>query len=100
MPKMSIKVPHQLTQEEATTRIHTLLSDLKNEHGDQIRDLKETWNGNRCDFSFKAMGFSTSGTLVVTDSGAELTGNLPFAALPFKGKIEETIRQRAERLLA
>jgi hypothetical protein len=100
MPKMSITVPHRLSQDEAQNRIQSLLGDLKEQHGDQISDLKEEWRGNRCAFSFKAMGFSTSGTLIVTPSKAELSGSLPFAALPFKGRIESEIRQRAEQLLA
>ena len=65
-----------------------------------MSDLKEEWQGNRCTFSFKAKGFSTSGTLTVTSTQAELRGSLPFAALPFKGRIESEIRQRAEQLLS
>ena len=56
MPKMSLTIPHRLTQEEALERIHSLLGDLKKQHGDQITDLKEDWQGNRCAFSFKVMG--------------------------------------------
>ena len=100
MPKMSLTIPHRLTQEEALERIHSLLGDLKKQHGDQITDLKEDWQGNRCAFSFKVMGFSTSGTLTVTPTRAELSGSIPIAALPFKGRIESEIRQRAEQLLS
>ena len=91
--------PTSLTQEEALTRIQSLLGDLKQQQGDQISDLKEEWQGNRCTFSFKAKGFSTSGTLTVTSTQAELRGSLPFAALPL-GRIESEIRQRAEQLLS
>jgi hypothetical protein len=100
MPKMTINVPHRLSEEEALTRIKTLLGDLKQRHGDHITEVKEVWQGNRADFSFKAMGFSTAGTLSVTPTEAELSGSLPFAALPFKGRIEGEIRKRAEELLS
>jgi hypothetical protein len=100
MPKMSIVVPHSLTQEEALTRVQRLLGDMKQQYGDQISELNETWSGNRGEFSFKAMGFATSGTLAVTPSQLELDGSLPFAAMPFKSKIESTIRERAQKLLA
>ena len=100
MPGMSIVVPHALTQNEALTRIKDLLATVKTDYGDKVTDLTESWSGNRADFAFKAMGMGVSGNLVVTSSQIELKGNLPFAALPFKGRIEETIRSRATQLLA
>ena len=100
MPGMSIVVPHALTQDEALGRIRKLLGEVKSDYGDKVTDLSETWSGNRADFAFKAMGMGVSGNLVVTSNQVELKGNLPFAALPFKGRIEETIRTRANQLLA
>jgi hypothetical protein len=97
---MTITVPHRLTEDEAVARVKTLLEDLKQRHGDLISDVREDWQGNRARFSFKAMGFSTAGTLTVTPAQAELDGSLPFAALPFKGRIESEIRRRAEELLS
>ena len=100
MPGMSIVVPHSLTQDQALGRIKGLLATVKTDYGDKVTDLTETWSGNRADFAFKAMGMGVSGTLVVSPGQVELNGKLPFAALPFKGKIEETIRTRATQLLA
>jgi hypothetical protein len=65
-----------------------------------VTDLKESWSGTGGEFSFRAMGFSLSGTLAVTPNDVEMKGNFPFAAVPFKGKIESMIRTRAEQLLA
>ncbi len=100
MPKLKIEVPHKLTQEEALNRIKGLLGEVKTQFADKISNLQENWRGNMGTFSFSAMGFSVSGSLSVTPSMVELFGNLPFAALFFKGKIEATIRERAETLLA
>lgn len=100
MPKMSVVVPHQLTQDEAMGRIRRLLGEVKTDYGDKVTDLKESWSGNRGEFGFKAMGFAVSGTLDVKPGEVALNGNLPFAALPFKSKIETTIRDRATQLLA
>lgn len=93
-------VSHRLTQDEATKRIKTLLSEVKNRFADKISDLREEWNGNTGTFSFSAMGFSVSGTLTVKSSEVELSGTLPFAAMFFKGKIESTIREQARTKLA
>lgn len=100
MAKLNIVVSHCLTQEEAVKRIKTLLGEVKTQFSDKISNLIEEWNGNTGKFSFSAMGFSISGILTVKPAGVELSGNLPFAATFFKGKIESTIRERAETLLA
>ena len=100
MAKLNMVVSHRLTQDEAVTRVKTLLGEVKNQFADKISDLREEWNGNTGKFSFSAMGFSVSGTLIVKSAEVELSGNLPFVALFFKGKIESTIRERAETLLA
>jgi len=100
MPGMTIVVPHQLTQDEAIVRIKRLLGEVKNDYGDKVTDLRETWHDTGGEFAFKAMGFNISGRLQVKPSEVELKGNLPLAALPFKSKIESTIRERATQLLA
>ncbi|KKP85692.1 MAG: hypothetical protein UR88_C0010G0014 [Candidatus Nomurabacteria bacterium GW2011_GWA1_35_8] len=99
MAKLSIVVSHRLSQDEALKRIKTLLSEVKIQFADKISDLREEWNDNTGKFSFSAMGFAVSGILTVNPSAVELSGNLPFAVSFFKGKIESTIRERAETLL-
>ncbi|MDO8504945.1 MAG: polyhydroxyalkanoic acid system family protein, partial [Candidatus Liptonbacteria bacterium] len=61
---------------------------------------REEWNGNLNRFSFSAMGFSVSGTITVKQSTAELSVTLPVALLLCKGRIEDTIRERAEAMFA
>jgi hypothetical protein len=100
MAKLNMSIPHHLSQDEALNRIKRLLGQVKQQYADRVTDLRESWEGNVGTFSFSAMGFSVSGTLNVTPSDVELNGNLPFAAGLFKGKIEQTIRERAEELLA
>ena len=101
MAKISVVVPHRLTQDEAVGRIKKLLGEVKSQFADKISELHEEWNGSVGKFSFSAMKkFSVSGTLTVKPSSVELAGDLPFAASFFKGKIESIIRERAETLLA
>jgi len=100
VPKSTINVPHQLGKDEALNRIKDILVQAKAQYGDKITDLKETWTDDGGAFSFKAMGFRISGDLNVTEANVEIMGDYPFAALPFKGTIEATLRERAERLLA
>ena len=100
MARLDMVVSHHLTQDEALGRIKTLLGQVKNQFADTISNLREDWNGNTGKFSFSAMGFSVSGTLTVKPSRVELSADLPLAAMFFKEKIESTIRERAEILLA
>ena len=99
MPSLNMSVSHHLSQDEALNRIKGLLGQVKTQFSDQISDLRENWSGNKGTFSFSAMGFSVSGTLTVKSGEISLESTLPFAALPFKGKIESTIRERATALL-
>lgn len=99
MPKMNVTVPHQLGRDEALGRLKNLLTDMKQQYGDRVTDLNENWTDAGGTFSFKAMGFKLSGTLNVTDTEMQLNGELPWAAKPFQGTVETTIRERAERLL-
>jgi hypothetical protein len=99
MPVMEMTVPHQLSQDEALRRIMGLLDQVKAEYPDRFSDLHESWSANGGEFSAKIMGMPVSGRLTVTPHEVQLSGNVPFAALPFKGQIEDTIRQQAEQLL-
>lgn len=100
MPKSTVTVAHSLGREEALDRVKGLLSQAKEQYGDRINDLRETWTGSSGEFSFKAMGFKISGSLDVSDTDVEIVGDYPWAAKPFQGTIEATLRERAERLLA
>ena len=44
-------------------------------------------------------GFTISGKLTVDDSSARIEGQLPFAALAFKGKIEKSIAEEMQKQL-
>jgi len=100
MPKSTVSIDHSLGEQEALERIKGMLSQVKENYGSQVSDLEEHWTDNGGSFSFKAMGFKISGDLTVTDSKVMIDAEFPWAAKPFQGTIETTIRERAERLLA
>ncbi len=100
MPSMEMTVAHHLSQEEALRRIQSLLAQVKAQYPDKFSDLHESWTDSGGDFSAKIMGMDVSGHLTVTPTQVQLTGKIPFAALPFQGQIEETIREQAMQLLA
>ncbi|MGE5456766.1 MAG: polyhydroxyalkanoic acid system family protein [Methanococcaceae archaeon] len=99
MSKFSVSVPHNLSETEAQARVQNMMSSLKTQFGSQISDINESWAGNRNDFSFRAMGMSIKGGLTVNPTDVTLDGDLPLAALPFKGTIEKTIKDQLSNLL-
>lgn len=99
MPAIKMQVPHHLTQEEATSRVKTLIQDLRIQFGSQVRHLQEEWSQNGSSFRFDVMGFTVSGTLSIEPTQVELTGQLPMAALPFRNRIETVIRNKLTSLL-
>lgn len=100
MPKSTVTVEHQLGQAEALNRIKGILDQAKEQHGGKVSDLVENWTPTGGTFSFRAMGFKISGGLAVSDHDVQIMGEYPFAAMPFKGAIESTLRERAQKLLS
>jgi hypothetical protein len=100
MPSLKLAFPHQLGQPEAVARLKNLLTRVKDKYQDQVSDLKESWNENTLTFSFSTYGFKVGGDIVVEPSEVRLDGQIPFAAMMFKGKIENALRDQLERELA
>jgi hypothetical protein len=99
MPKFNMTIGHNLTQDEAVKRITSGLEDIKRQFADKIDELQEKWNGNTCEFSVTAMGFTATGTMNVKDSEIEIAANLPFAAFIFKNQIESAVREKLNEFL-
>ena len=100
MPKIDLSVAHQLGQEEAKKRIASLIADSRNRFAGRVSNAAESWNGYVDAFSFEAMGFSVSGKLEVQAAQVVIEMHLPWAAYPFKARIEQEILTHARQLLA
>lgn len=100
MSTLNVKIPHDLSKEEALERIKNMLNNLKKEQKDKITNLKEDWQDNKGSFSFSAMGFDLAGDVNVDDNNVEINSKLPFAVSFFKGAIEEMITKEAKKLLS
>jgi hypothetical protein len=100
MPKISLSVSHQLGQEAAKKRIAGLIADSRARFADQVSQVAESWDGYVDAISFKAMGFNVTGKLDVQAAQVMIELNLPMAAYPLKGRIENEILTHARELLA
>jgi predicted NBD/HSP70 family sugar kinase len=99
MPKINLSVSHNLSQEEAKRRISTLLADSRTRFAGKVSDVTESWSGYVDSFSFEAMGFSVTGKLDVQPAEVHVEMNIPWAAYPLKGRVEDEIRKHARELL-
>ncbi len=100
MPKINASVPHELSQDEALSRVQGRIARIKAQYSGMVSDLKESWDGYAGTFSGSARGFSVSGNLTVDPSEVTVQIALPFVALPLKGQIEARIRSELTALLA
>jgi hypothetical protein len=99
MPSIAVSVPHELGQQEAVRRLEGFMQKLKLKYQDQVKDFQQELTGNSGKFSFSIMGFKVSGTAAIEEKAASVTCDLPFAAMMFKGKIEQEIRDQLTKQL-
>jgi hypothetical protein len=99
MSGYNVSVPHSLGREAALACVQTFLDQVRHNYGDDVSDVRGDWNDNRLDFGFAARGLGVRGMLLVEDNAVQVTGPLPLAAMFFRGRIEQQIRQELEKLL-
>jgi hypothetical protein len=99
VPKFNLEVPHGLSADEAKSRLERFVESLKSQHGDKVSDLEQSWAGNTLSFAFKTFGFKIAGAIASLDKKLDVSGDIPFAAMMFKGKIESEIREQLSRLM-
>lgn len=100
MPNLSVTLPHSLGREEALARLKRYIEKLKARHEDKFSQLDEQWQAHRGQFGFSAFGFSIRADLAVEDDQVQVSGTIPLAAMLFKGKIEQGVRDELTRVLA
>jgi hypothetical protein len=100
MPGFSTEVSHTLGQAEAATRLKSFVEDVQERFKDQVSEVDGAWNDNVLDFSLTTFGLTVTGSLTVDESAARVSGQLPLAAMPFRGKIEQSIADELKQALS
>ena len=100
MPSYQVSVPHQLGREAARARVEKFLEAVQRDYAGQISNVQGGWTGDQLQFGLTAMGLAISGTMAVEESAVQVSGPLPLAAAFFRGRIEQTIRDELQKLLA
>ncbi|MEE2640010.1 MAG: polyhydroxyalkanoic acid system family protein [Planctomycetota bacterium] len=92
MPSFKANFEHNRGKEEALTRLKSFSEEVRSKYGSQVSEMEETWDDDgNLHFGFTALGLKISGQLSIDDQNARIDGQLPFAAVAFRGKIEQEI---------
>ena len=100
MPKLNLTVPHSLGKTEARSRLEAFAGRVRARYEGQVKNVNESWEGDTLAFGFRTLGMNVDGRLTVQEDRLDLDGTIPFSAMMFKGKIESTIREELEKLMA
>jgi putative polyhydroxyalkanoate system protein len=100
MQKLTASIPHGLTREEARRRIQNEIANVRQQHGHLVHNLKETWTGDRLDFSLSAVGQSIRGNLVVGDQAVDIAVELPWLLAMLAGPVKKRVEQEGHLLLS
>ncbi len=84
-----------MQRHQAIEKLVYFSDQIRGEMPVDVTDVEENWDheGN-LEFSFKAMGLKIQGQMVTCDSQVTVQGSLPFAALPFRGAIENAVKEK------
>lgn len=100
MPKFSTEVSHSLGQADATERLKDFVQDAQKRFGEHVDKMDGSWNDSVLDFSISTFGMKITGTMTVNESAVQVGGQLPLAAMPFRGKVEQTIADELKQALS
>jgi hypothetical protein len=100
MAALNLSVPHNLGQAEAQVRLERLLDNIRRQHAAELNDVRGGWTENVLEMELNIRGIGISGRIIVEEAHIHVSGPLPLAALFFRGRIEQTIREEIERALA
>jgi putative polyhydroxyalkanoate system protein len=89
-----------LGQQHAKQRLETFLQKIGEKYKDQISEMDGAWDGDTLNYSFTTYGIKIKGKMFVEEDKVRMEGELPFAAMMFKGKISGQIQQALEKALA
>lgn len=100
MPGFKTEVAHELGKDAAVDKLKGFLDQVKKRYPKEISEIEGNWSDNVLNYEFTTFGIKVDGTLTVEEETVCMEGNLPFAAMMFKGKISDSIKVALEKAIA
>jgi hypothetical protein len=88
-----------LPRSEAKQRIQDELAKLRREYGALLHHVRESWDGDRMDFSVATLGQTVTGHLVVADQAIHVEVELLSLFAMLAGTVKHRLLERGRKLL-
>jgi len=100
MPALITEVRHLLGQDLALEKLKAFLDGVQQRYQGQVDNLRGEWTENCLNYSFAVLGLQVQGKLIVLQELARIEAQIPFAAMAFRGRIEQEMRADLARILS
>lgn len=92
MPSFKVNVPHEIERTVAVDKLKSFMDAARQDSPVELSDVEEKWDDDgNLQFAFSAMGFRIAGHMKTEGQQVSINGDLPFAALPFRGALENQL---------
>lgn len=99
MPAIDFTLPHNFEPDEVVSRLKSFLSKVRERDDAKFQLKSEAWEGHDLKCSFSSFGFAMDADMQVLPKELKFHLNIPFAAIMFKGQIEQRLRDELGKLL-
>ena len=93
MADISVQRKHDLSLEEAQSKVDQIVEDIQNEFGNLVSSVD--WNADKT--VAKVSGKAFKGEFKVSEGNVGIDVNLKLFAKPLKGKVQQKIEDRMEK---
>ena len=97
MPKVTGSYPHSLDATTVKRQMEFALEDLLTAF--EMQDISVITEDSSLQFQGISRGVNTKGTINIGEDVVDVTINLPFSALAFKGRVQNAIDKRVPPFL-
>lgn len=99
MPSLQFSLPHSLEPDDVAARLKSFLAKLRERNEPKFLVKSEEWNEHHLKCSFSSYGFAMDADMQAEPNELKFQVNIPFAAVMFKGQIEQRLRDELGKLL-
>ena len=94
-----VSIPHQLGKEEAHRRLKGGMGRLREQFGDKLGQIEDTWTGDHADVRLTVLGQSVTGGLDVMDTEVRVEVQLPWMLAMLAEKAKGLIQKQGTLML-
>lgn len=100
MPAIQFSVPHTFDPDEVVRRLKAFIAMLRDRNDPKFLVKSEAWNDRNLKCSFSSYGFAMDADMQVEAQALKFHLTIPFAAMMFKGQIEQKLRDELTKVLS